>query len=227
MWEQGYEHSASQSADLRQLLELEYLVRIAKQSSTSTFSNHEMESAGSSFPVSESIISLESSEVSDSHVWSNGKLEPFSKSSDQWEVNDRVKNQSGLDVNGTKVLDSQSSKNQESQESKTNGMCDKTNGMSNKTNGIYDKFAGHSGLSDSAESCIDSSELSNGSIDLSDIFSSSINLSDIHRELVDEDTKRKKFCVARISKNKSINVDFRLSRGIAQVISSVFLVYDK
>ncbi|XP_073044864.1 suppressor of RPS4-RLD 1 [Primulina eburnea] len=217
VWEQGYEYSASQSADLKQLLELEDLVRIAKQSSSSTFSNHEMESAGSSFQASESIISMESSEVSDSHVGSNGKLEPFSKSSDQWEVNDRVKNQSGLTVNGIKVLDRPSTKNQESQERKTNGMCDKTNGMSNKSNGIYDKFAGQSGLSDSAESCVDSSVLSNDSIDLSDSCSSSINISDIHHELLDEDKRSKKFCVARISKNKSINVDFRLSRGIAQV----------
>ncbi|KZV24968.1 tetratricopeptide repeat protein 13-like [Dorcoceras hygrometricum] len=217
VWEKGYEHSFSQSADLKQLLELEDLVRIAKKTSTSTSSNHEMESAGSSFHASKSITSVEANEASDGQMKLNGKVEPFRNSSDQWEVNNRVKNQSGLNANGTGVLDSQSSQNQESNDSETNGLCDKTNGMFNKSNGIFEKFAGQSGLSGSSESCIDSSAIGSDSVDLSDICSSSINLSDIHRESIDEDTKNKKFCVARISKNKSINVDFRLSRGIAQV----------
>ncbi|KAK8328305.1 hypothetical protein V6Z12_A11G243600 [Gossypium hirsutum] len=43
------------------------------------------------------------------------------------------------------------------------------------------------------------------------------NSSDTNNEISDEAKRSKKFCVAKISKTKSISVDFRLSRGIAQV----------
>ena len=41
-------------------------------------------------------------------------------------------------------------------------------------------------------------------------------------EITDESNKNKKFCVTRISKTKSISVDFRLSRGIAEVCHNAF-----
>uniref|UniRef100_A0A2P2MBY4 Uncharacterized protein MANES_12G112800 n=1 Tax=Rhizophora mucronata TaxID=61149 RepID=A0A2P2MBY4_RHIMU len=43
MWEQGYEHALRQSADLRQLLELEELLRFAKQERSAVHGNHAMD----------------------------------------------------------------------------------------------------------------------------------------------------------------------------------------
>lgn len=57
---------------------------------------------------------------------------------------------------------------------------------------------------------------------VSEICNKSSGKSNVRSDLVDEAKKNKKFSVARISKTKSISVDFRLSRGIAQVCFRFF-----
>ncbi|KAI3451958.1 hypothetical protein Pfo_008623 [Paulownia fortunei] len=203
VWEQGYEHAVCQSADLKLLLELEDLLRIAKQNGSSSCQNRVMESSGLSFPASGSVVSIKSGKISDNHGKSNGKSKPSGKSSKQFEAHDKLQNGSSLNVKGDNFLGSQSNKKHESHPTETNGM--------------HNKLAGKSVLNDSSESSIDSSVVYGESSDFSDICSESFSLSEIHNELMDEANRSKKFCVARISKNKSINVDFRLSRGIAQV----------
>ncbi|KAK4393437.1 Suppressor of RPS4-RLD 1 [Sesamum angolense] len=203
VWEQGYEHAVCQCADLKQLLELEDLLRIAKQNGSISCQNHVMESSGLSVPASGSVVSTKASEISYENGKSNGKIKPSSKSSKQLEAHDKLQNGSSLNVRGDEVSGSQSNKKHESHSTKTNGM-DK-------------KLAGKSMLNDSSESMMDSSVVYGEPSDFSDICSESFSLSEIQNELMDEANKSKKFCVARISKNKSINVDFRLSRGIAQV----------
>ncbi|KAL0350530.1 UNVERIFIED_CONTAM: Suppressor of RPS4-RLD 1 [Sesamum radiatum] len=203
VWEQGYEHAVCQCADLKQLLELEDLLRIAKQNGSISCQNHVMESSGLSVPTSGSVVSTKASEISYENGKSNGKIKPSSKSSKQLEAHDKLQNGSSLNVKGDEVSGSQSNKKHGSHSTKTNGM-DK-------------KLAGKSMLNDSSESMMDSSVVYGEPSDFSDICSESFSLSEIQNELMDEANRNKKFCVARISKNKSINVDFRLSRGIAQV----------
>ncbi|KAL8476980.1 hypothetical protein ACS0TY_029326 [Phlomoides rotata] len=203
VWEQGYKHAACQSADLKLLMELEDLLKIAKQNVSSSCQNCVMESSGSPFPASESIVSMKTSNVSDIHEISNGRIKPSSSSSQQLEVHESLQNGSSLNVKGDSFRDSLSNKKHESRTSETNG--------------VHKKKTGKSILSDSSESSINSSVLCGESIDFSDICSESFSLSEIHNELMDEANKGKKFCVAKLPKNKSINVDFRLSRGIAQV----------
>ncbi|KAG8384306.1 hypothetical protein BUALT_Bualt04G0104600 [Buddleja alternifolia] len=198
VWAQGYELAVCQSADLKQLLELEDLMRIAKQDGSISCQNHVTGPSELSFSASGSVMSVESSDISNNHVKLNGKIEPSSESR-------------------KKVFGTQSSKNHENQSIEPNGM--------------HNKLAGQLALSDSSELSIDSSAVYGESSDFSDICSQSFSLSEIHDELMDEANKSKKFCVARISKNKSINVDFRLSRGIAQVnegkYSHAISIFDK
>lgn len=208
VWEQGYKHAVCQSADLKLLLELEDLLKIAKQNGSSSCQNCVMESSGSPFPASESIVSIKSSNVSDIHEISNGIIKPNSSSSQQLEAHESLQNGSSLNVKGDSFRGSLSNKKHESHPTETNGVH---------------KKKGKSILSDSSESSIDSSVVCGESIDFSDICSESFSLSEIHNELMDEANKGKKFCVAKLPKNKSINVDFRLSRGIAQV-NFLFLV---
>ncbi|KAL0377874.1 UNVERIFIED_CONTAM: Suppressor of RPS4-RLD 1 [Sesamum radiatum] len=204
VWEQGYEHAVCQCADLKQLLELEDLLRIAKQNGSISCQNHVMESSGLSVPATGSVVSTKANEISYENGKSNGKIKPSSKPSKQLEAHDKLQNGSNLNIKGDEVSGSQSNKKHESHSSKTNGM-DK-------------KLAGKSTLNDSSESTMDSSVVYGEPSDFSDICSDSFSLSEIQNELMDEANRSKKFCVARISKNKSINVDFRLSRGIAQIL---------
>lgn len=50
-----------------------------------------------------------------------------------------------------------------------------------------------------------------------DILSKPSKIADIQGNISDEAKRTKKFPVAKVSKTKSIRVDFRLSRGIAEV----------
>ena len=193
VWEQGYERAVCQSADLKQLMELEELMRIAKQNGS--IQNSGMGSSGSSFSASESVVSTKLNDASNNHGKSNGRIMTPSSSTQQVEAH---KNGSSLNIKGESSFGSLSSTKLENRPMETNGI------HKNK------KSVGKSALNNSAET---SSEL----IDFSDICSEPLSLSEIHNELMDDANRSKKFCVARISKNKSINVDFRLSRGIAQV----------
>ncbi|KAL3813658.1 hypothetical protein ACJIZ3_014926 [Penstemon smallii] len=210
VWEQGYGQAVCQSADLRQLLELEELLTVAKQNGSVACQNHVLDSSVLSSPASGSVISSESSELSDNHVKSNGKIEPSRNSSDQLDADAELQNESHLNAKGYKLFGGQSNQKHDDKKTETNGMHNKLV----EQNGLNNKLVEQNGLSDSSESCSKLPALYSESSDFSDIRNQSFSLPD---ELMNEAKKYKKFCVARISKNKSINVDFRLSRGIAQV----------
>ncbi|GFP99525.1 suppressor of rps4-rld 1 [Phtheirospermum japonicum] len=195
VWEKGYEHAVCQSADLKLLLELEDLLKIARQNG--------MESTGLSFPPSGSAVSTKSNKISDNLGESKGKGKPSGKSIKKLEAHDKLQNGSSLSFKGDSGFGSQSDKKHES--------------YSTETNGVHNKLRGKSVVNGSSESSLDSSLVCGESSDSSDICNELFNLSEIHNELMDEANKSKKFCVARMAKKKSINVDFRLSRGIAQV----------
>jgi hypothetical protein len=109
-----------------------------------------------------------------------------------------------------------------------NGLSDKAEGnqkpgiLVNDNHDILD-LPNH--VSESCSGVSNASELSSrlsmipGNLgDTSEILSKSSNKVNMHNEVTDETKGNKKLCVTRISKTKSISVDFRLSRGIAQVL---------
>lgn len=202
VWEQGYDHAVCQSADLKQLLELEDLLKTAKQNGSIPSQNGMTESSELSSRACGSAVS-ESSEISDNHVKSNGKSKPSNKSGKQFEVHDKLQN--GLSPDGQRDSSLRSQLKQKDEIHPT------------ETKMMHNKLAEKSVLTDSSALGTGSSVVSSESSEFPDICSESFSLSDIQNELMDEANRSKKFCVARISKNKSINVDFRLSRGIAQV----------
>lgn len=188
---------------MKQLLELEELLGSAKGDGSIAHENHAVESTKSSSAASEPVDSVEPSETYNHLENSNGKIEHCSKLTDRLDAHDNLydgsefHSESSRNDEGVKLFGHQSNGKHESQPNGANYI--------------------HEALSDSSQSCISSSALSSESINLSDIYSESINLSETCDETSDEAKSSKKFCVARITKNKSINVDFRLSRGIAQV----------
>ncbi|KAF7828654.1 suppressor of RPS4-RLD 1-like isoform X1 [Senna tora] len=97
----------------------------------------------------------------------------------------------------------------------------KSDGNVNGSPDVLDKLSYNSescnDSSDTSESCDKVSTNINDSIDINEILRKSSKKFEFPHERKDEARKTKKFCVARISKTKSISVDFRLSRGIAEV----------
>jgi tetratricopeptide (TPR) repeat protein len=202
VWEKGYEHAVCQSADLKQLLELEELLRIAKQERSVTHENNGMESMSS---LSES----------GSGPHSNGTYKSQNKLSDESKLCSESGDSFEFHSGSVDNLDLR------------NGFSDKAtentnfDGQMNESHDIVDK------LSYESDSCSDFSDTPEPCSKLSMICSSSSNTTesssklsyktDIRNDIIDEAKRNKKFCVARISKSKSISVDFRLSRGIAQV----------
>ncbi|KAL3646360.1 hypothetical protein CASFOL_011540 [Castilleja foliolosa] len=180
VWEQGYEHAVCQSADLKLLLELEDLLRIARENGVESKSDN---------------VSVNLSE-------SNGKSKPNGKLIKKLEAHDKLENGSSLSFKGDSGFGSQSDKNHESH--------------STETNGVHNKLRGKSVVNGSSESSLDSSLICGESRD-ADVGNEFLSLSEIHNELMDEGNKSKKFCFTKMAKKKSIIVDFRLSRGIAQV----------
>jgi hypothetical protein len=207
VWEKGYEHAVHQTADLKQLLELEELVRIAKQERSTTHENNVMEYRSSmSLSGSGPHTNGKSSEtyVSNNKLGDESKL--CSESKDKSEIHS--KSTDNLDLcNGF------SDKSQENTnfESEMNGNHDIVDKLSYESDSCSD-------LSDTSEPCSKLSMICDSSSSATETHSKLSDKSDIHNEITEEAKINKKFCVARISKTKSISVDFRLSRGIAQVI---------
>ncbi|KAG4175931.1 hypothetical protein ERO13_A11G217900v2 [Gossypium hirsutum] len=92
-----------------------------------------------------------------------------------------------------------------------------TNGTHNNFDTPSNSFDSGTALSEKSEPCSKSIAISSNSSDITEGHCLPNNSSDTNNEISDEAKRSKKFCVAKISKTKSISVDFRLSRGIAQV----------
>ncbi|KAE8655171.1 Suppressor of RPS4-RLD 1 [Hibiscus syriacus] len=269
VWEQGYEHALRQSADLKQLLELEELLSVAKpgkQDISFTSDNH----------VSNSKLSTRVS-LSGPHI--DGKLNGSLKYQNEYNTsglfqehrdvskfcNTHTDNFDTLNGNSdgersklslplSELLPDTNSRTCESfknrnalgdgskltvdsaDTSDNNSIChdnyylgssdltsknQKPCGLKNGTHNNFDtpSYASGSctGLSENSEHCSKSSASTSNSSDITESHSMPNNSSDSNNEISDESKRSKKFCVAKISKTKSISVDFRLSRGIAQV----------
>lgn len=202
VWEQGYEHALHQSADLKQLLELEDLLTRAKQGNNIVNGAH-----GSPKPQT----------VLGSH--SNGNLSETLKNQNktgaQTELHDNASDKSQTFLKSTDKFDSRKELNDEDRE------YNKSDGHVNGSPDVLDKLSYNSescnDSSDASESCDKVSTNSNDTIDITEILRKTSKKFEFPHERKDDARKNKKFCVARISKSKSISVDFRLSRGIAEV----------
>ncbi|XP_061351820.1 suppressor of RPS4-RLD 1-like isoform X3 [Gastrolobium bilobum] len=202
VWEQGYEHALHQSADLKKMLELEELLTAAKQANNALSETH-----GPSKPQSES------------DSLSNGNSNETYKNQDglntQAELCGNASDKSKICLKSTDNFDSKNELHDEDIES------NKSDGQVNGSPDVLDTLSYNSescnDSSDASESCDKVSTNSNDSISVSEIFRNPISKYIFPHERNDEVRKNKKFCVARVSKTNSITVDFRLSRGIAEV----------
>ncbi|KAM3286143.1 suppressor of RPS4-RLD 1 [Capsicum chacoense] len=217
IWEQGYEYAVHQSADLKQLLELEELLKIAKQNTPAVNDNHLVESSG---PESNTgpLLSAKSVEICDISKASDRKLKECSSgmldNSEKSNNSSVLQNSSSKNAKKHKKIERKSNDFHERQANGTNNNCKKVDYPSLVCSELSDTSE------DSRKSSAVTSESSEQSEpnDIPEFLSQSNNKCDVRLELNDEGKRNKKFCVARInSKTKSINVDFRLSRGIAQV----------
>lgn len=206
VWEQGYEHAQHQSTDLKQLLELEELLMTAKQGNDASY-----ETNGSS-PMPQA--------KSDSP--SNRNLTETCKTQAELCGSGNTSDKSEILLKSTDKFDTRNKLNSEDRES---NKCD---GQVNGSPDVIDKLSYNSescnDSSDTSESCdrvFNSSGESSHSIDVAEILrkpsSKPSSKFTFPHEKNGEARKNKKFCVSRISKTKSISVDFWLSRGIAEV----------
>lgn len=267
MWEQGYEHALHQSADLKQLLELEELLKFAKQDRSAGCETHVVESrlsmyASESQPHSKSDETSKHqnklSDISNLCSGSRNVLGIHSKSGDNFEIHKGISDEVGRSLKlvpesgcHTNEKSSETSKNPSKASDKSElcselrdapEICCKSGDNFDMDNGLSDKAEGNqkpgilvndnhdildlpNHVSESCSGVSNASELSSrlsmipGNLgDTSEILSKSSNKVNIHNEVTDETKGNKKLCVTRISKTKSISVDFRLSRGIAQVL---------
>ncbi|XP_020537233.1 suppressor of RPS4-RLD 1 isoform X2 [Jatropha curcas] len=258
VWEQGYEHALHQSADLKQLLELEELLKFGKQDRNNGHENNVTESRSSMNVTESSKIQNKSSDFSSSSGESGDASQSCSKFRDKFEVLNGIKDEaggkspipipeSGSFVNG-KPTENYINQNRlgdkhylcsESRDTSEfycksgnnfgmqNDLSEKAEGGKkvdspmNVTHDILDKPShssnSYNSLSNTSEFPSKFSKLPSSLGETSHIRSKSSNETDVPNEASDEANKSKKFCVTKISKTKSVTVDFRLSRGIAQV----------
>ncbi|KAG9160326.1 hypothetical protein Leryth_022656 [Lithospermum erythrorhizon] len=258
VWEKGYEYAVRQSTDLKQLLELEELLAVARQADSFASKKH----AGDpreTMPL-RSIMSNESFHKDSSNAQElsntcNGKLKFDLKVREKKSVGSlsSIKNPNdGLDVkrdvnnamefriktsNGElrkqskggnfqgrskELVDTSVGESKSIDEVKDNGKLGihengsckrRSNGTVDVGGKLDDQSAMSGGLKYKSGAHSESSELTSESSDISQVCSQSGEISDLHHD----PRKNKKLHVSRISKTKSINIDFRLSRGIAQV----------
>ncbi|KAK8710336.1 hypothetical protein V6N13_145666 [Hibiscus sabdariffa] len=267
VWEQGYEHALRQPADLKQLLELEELLRVAKpgKQDISIISDNHVVDLKLSTPVSLSRVPHVDGKLNETLKYQNeyntsrlfqehsdvsntltDNFDTHSRNSDE----ERSKSSSSLsellpDTNG-KTCESFKNQNvfsdgyklsmEPAVASENNSIChdngylgssdltstnQKPCGLTNGTHNNFDtpSYASGSGtgVSEKSEHCSKSFASSSNSSDITESQCLPNTSSDSNNEIGDEAKRSTKFCVAKISKTKSISVDFRLSRGIAQV----------
>lgn len=202
VWEQGYGHALHHSADLKQLLELEQLLIKGKQGSDIEY---ETNGAPRLQPETDSLNNSSSSE--------NCKNKDSLRT--EGELCGAVCDKSEICPKFTDQFDSRNKLHDEDKDS--DKFDDKVNGSPDVLDKLSYNSESYNDSSDTSESCDKASTNSSDSIDITEIFRKPSNRLDFSHKRNDEARKSKKFCVARISKSKSITVDFRLSRGIAEV----------
>ncbi|KAK6923111.1 Tetratricopeptide repeat [Dillenia turbinata] len=202
VWEQGFEHAVQQSADLKQLLELEELLAVAKQDRSSACDDHATKLSESVNSESGSGLHSKSNGTCSNHINIGHNSQPSSGSSEI--CNNSSDNYEKHDEHGDHV-------------EKDDGFVAESNGAHENRN----KSSGEAVLNlQRGDKSGPGSKISIGymkSNDSSMTRSKSSDKSDLCITVIDEAKRSKKFCVPRISKTKSISLDLRLSRGIAQV----------
>lgn len=201
VWEQGYEYAVRQSADLKQLLELEELLTAVKKSMAASLDKDAKQLSEWFVSKPEPMNSGKSSETFNNHTM-QAVSEPCGDSGEVLQIESKPNDKSSVS-NGSSKKD----KGSKSFHMGTNGNHEK------QQNGTYNISVDFGARSEARSSTSDSRNKSDLSTKISLIPSKSSDKS----EPSNDAKGNKKFSVTRISKAKSINVDFRLSRGIAQV----------
>ncbi|MFS8010859.1 putative tetratricopeptide-like helical domain superfamily [Helianthus anomalus] len=201
VWEQGYEHAVRQSTDLKQLLELEELLTAVKKSTTAS-------SDKDAVSKTEPTNSGKSSETSNTRTVSSLGSEPSGDSREVLQVESKP-NEISYIPNGSSKKDSV--EGSKSFHNSQNGNHEKPqNGTCNVSIDI--------GARSAVRNCTSDNHKSDLIPKICLIPSKSSEIPDMPNEASIDTKGNKKFSVTRISKAKSINVDFRLSRGIAQIL---------
>lgn len=213
VWERGYQYALCQSTDLKQLLELEELLTREKQDRNNVDTG-EVESGFLTVVLESGVTSVSRNfRETNNNV---GKLVEHPdfcmKPSDSSEV---------CSISSDNLIVSEGG----SEEVGFNRdiKCE-SNGCTDNDDRLSDASKLHDLRSDMPE-FLNKSKLAafhSKSSDSTDIVSKSSKMSDGRGNISDEARRTKKFSVAKISKTKSISVDFRLSRGIAEVATLYF-----
>lgn len=253
VWEEGHKYAVHHCTDLKQLLELEQLLTVSKQNNTLSSQSHAAESDISATESVITRGSIETHDNNDklngkpeAPSETSMTLEAGNNSSDKLYKHNVLNGK----AKGRRRTDGQSNGSFEGP--KLSDGSEVENGSSDLFKSVSPPFAVRTKSSDETESSIKSSRTFDITSvgDISEAFTGSSNTSelnyqpsaitdksinktdarskpsdkvDMHLDLSDQNKRNKKFSVTRISKTKSINVDFRLSRGIAQVTTYTYI----
>lgn len=213
VWEKGYGHALNESADLKQLLELEELLSSLKQDANDASENQMMASALSMYP--QSTKPVDNAKFSEVYLNHKSLKDALSNSSHSNGTSDAIQN-SHLDfkmMNGFNCGAKENGKD-EDQTKESVHVLENLNHESK------------SRASEITLSCSESSVTSFDSRDMAQLCDKSINQPVSKHEGSDEIKhgklssgleKKIKTSVSKGAKSRSVSVDFRLSRGIAQV----------
>lgn len=208
IWEKGYQCALCQSADLKQLLELEELLTTEKQDNN-IVENGAVKS-GLSTVVFETGVTDVNRKLSKTNNSENKLIERpdfCMKSSDSSGV---------CSSSGDNLVVCEGKSEEVVQNQNIN--CE-NKGCNDDSYRLSDASKLHDLRSETSGFCSKSkiTAFHSKSSDSTDIVSKPSKKSDARANIGDEAKRTKKFSVAKISKTKSISVDFRLSRGISEV----------
>ncbi|XP_047315854.1 suppressor of RPS4-RLD 1 [Impatiens glandulifera] len=200
VWEQGYDYALRQSTDLKQLLELEELLKDGRQHLSHDENTTEADKSVHTIQVDNVVpCELMDAPVDNNKLLGttfgqdlNGISEIHKKQNGEWKMDYK----SGSNVQKDKILDTRTNGNYDSQPT----------GIGNLHVKLNDNSGLHNVSDDSYSKSIDPGT-----------YSKSNDRSEMFYGLLDEVKNDTKFPVTRIAKTKTFNVDLRLSRGIEQV----------
>ncbi|KAL2333468.1 hypothetical protein Fmac_014681 [Flemingia macrophylla] len=203
VWEQGYQQALHESADFKQLLELEELVQTAKQSKNGLC---ESETHRPSMPQTkpDSLPNGNSTETCKIQHVLGSQAESCADANDKSEICP-----DSADNYNLKIESHDEDRDSNKSDGQVNGSPDVLDALSYNSESCNDS-------SDASESCEKASTNSGDSVNVPEIFRNPISNFIFSDERKGE-ARKDKFCVSRISTPNSISVDFRLSRGIAEV----------
>lgn len=228
VWEQGYEHALQRSADLKQLLELEELLSSEKHEKNVTCENHVAKSSGPCGPISKPGLHIngKSSDNSQSNHMTASCGPSMTVAEAGAQINGKLGDKPNLNCESLGRPENQKKSVDEGRTDKDSS-CKGSQGLNSdsQVNGNHEVSKKLSFVSKSCNTSSGSTSQSHQTLPLvssksgnaSEIRNKGSNKSDDFNEINDDTKRNGKFSVTRISKTKSISVDFRLSRGIAQV----------